>query len=106
MPMAACDPDRYAELHALSAFSFLRGASLPQELVARARELGYAALALTDECSVAGVVRAHAAAKAAGLKLIIGAEFTLDDGLKCVVLAATRRGYGNLSRLITRGGRA
>ena len=96
----------YAELHCLSAFSFLRGASQPAELVARARELGYTALALTDECSVAGVVRAHAAAKQAGLDFIVGAEFTLDDGLKCVVLATTRRGYGHLSRLITRGRRA
>ena len=52
---------RYAELHCISHFSFLRGASSPTELVARALELGYEALALTDECSVAGVVRAHAA---------------------------------------------
>ena len=63
------NPPDYAELHALSNFSFLRGASHPQELVQRARELGYAALAITDECSVAGVVRAHVAAKELGLKL-------------------------------------
>src|SRR5512136_1526082 len=70
-------PD-YAELHCLSNFSFLRGASHPEELVERAASAGYAALALTDECSLAGVVRAHLAAKDAGLKLIVGSEFLLD----------------------------
>ena len=64
----------YAELHALSNFSFLRGASQPEELVAQAKRLGYRALALTDECSLAGVVRAHAAAKRCELPLIVGAE--------------------------------
>ena len=98
-------PD-YAELHALSNFSFLRGASHAAELIQRARELGYAALALTDECSMAGVVRAHMAAREAGLPLIIGAEFTLECGLKFVALAATRRGYGQICQLITRGRRA
>ena len=53
----------YAELHCLSNFTFLRGASHPEELVKRAQELGYRALALTDECSLAGVVRAHVAAQ-------------------------------------------
>ncbi len=96
----------YAELHCLSNFSFLRGASQPSELIARAQELGYTALALTDECSVAGVVRAHAAAKEKGFKLIVGAEFTLDCAMKLVVLAGTRRGYGRLCRFITRGRRA
>ena len=67
-------PD-YAELHCLSSFSFQRGASHPQELVLRAHELGYQALALTDECSVAGVVRAHGEAKKLGLQLLPGAEF-------------------------------
>ncbi|MGH8135373.1 MAG: PHP domain-containing protein, partial [Steroidobacteraceae bacterium] len=57
----------YAELHCLSNFTFLRGASHPAELVRRARQLGYAALALTDECSLAGIVRAHAAARDCGL---------------------------------------
>ena len=66
-------PD-YAELHCLSNFSFLRGASHPEELVAQAVAQGYTALALTDECSLAGVVRAHLAAKEAGLKLIVGSE--------------------------------
>jgi len=80
----------YAELHCISNFSFLRGASHPEELVARAREEGYAALAITDECSLAGVVRAHIEAKKCGLKLIIGSEFRLDDGLRLVLLATDR----------------
>ena len=95
----------YAELHCLSNFSFLRGASHPEELVARAAELGYAALALTDECSFAGVVRAHQEAKRQGLKLIIGTEIRLDDGPRLVLLARNRRGYGQLCRLVTRGRR-
>jgi error-prone DNA polymerase len=91
----------YAELHCLSNFTFLRGASHPEELVLQAAKLGYSALALTDECSVAGVVRAHVEAKPLGLKLIIGSEFTLDDGMKLVVLATNLHGYGNLCELIT-----
>ena len=77
----------YAELHCLTNFSFLRGASHPEELVAQAHELGYAALAITDECSLAGVVRAHVEAKKWDLRLIIGSEFQLDDGLRFVLLA-------------------
>jgi error-prone DNA polymerase len=96
----------YAELHCLSNFTFLRGASHPHELVERADALGYRALAITDECSVAGVVRAHMAARGRRLKLIVGAEFRLSCGLKLVVLAIDRRGYGRLCRLITRGRRA
>ncbi len=96
----------YAELHCISNFTFLRGASHPAELVARAKDLGYTALALTDECSLAGVVRAHAAAREAGLPLVIGSEFRLADGLRLVVLAASRRGYAVLARLVTRGRRA
>ena len=96
----------YAELHCLSNFTFLRGASHPHELVEQAGALGYSALAITDECSVAGVVRAHTAAKRRQLKLIIGAEFQLRCGLKFVALAIDRHGYGRLCRLITRGRRA
>ena len=97
----------YAELHALSNFTFLRGASHPEELVETASSLGYAALAITDECSVSGVVRAHTAAKACGLKkLIIGSELRLDSGLRLVVLAQNRSGYAELCQLITRGRRA
>ena len=95
----------YAELHCLSNFSFLRGASHPEELVERAHALGYAALALTDECSVAGVVRAHLAAKDSGQKFVIGSEFTLADGLKLVLYATDRATYGDLAQLITRGRR-
>ncbi len=72
----------YVELHALSNFSFLRGASQPEELVAQAKALNYAGLALTDECSLAGVVRAHIAAKEHGLPLIIGTELNCIDELK------------------------
>jgi error-prone DNA polymerase len=96
----------YAELHCVTNHSFLRGASDPEELVHRAAELGYHALAVTDECSVAGVVRAHGAAKEAGLKLVIGSEFTLADGLKVVLLAATLAGYERLCELITTARRA
>ena len=95
----------YAELHCLSNFTFLRGASHPHELVHQAIALGYSALALTDECSVAGVVRAHMAAKERPLKLIVGAEFRLECGLKFVALALNRAGYAQLCRLITRGRR-
>jgi error-prone DNA polymerase len=103
--MAAAPGPAYAELHAISNFTFLRGASHPEELVARAAALGYTALALTDECSLAGVVRAHVAAREIGLGLIIGSEFQLGDGPKLVLLATDRTGYGNLSALITRARR-
>src|SRR5262245_6307675 len=98
---------QYAELHCLSNFSFLRGASHAEELMSQAKELGYAALAITDECSLAGVVRAHTAVKkiGGGIKLLIGAEFALDCGLRLVVIAGSRAGYARLSRLITRGRR-
>ncbi len=96
----------YAELHCISNFTFLRGASHPEELVAHASRLGYTALALTDECSVAGAVRAHVAAREHRIKLIIGSEFRLEDELRVVLLAANRRGYGQLCTLITDGRRA
>jgi error-prone DNA polymerase len=96
-------PD-YAELHCLSNFSFLRGASHPEELVERAAALGYAALALTDECSLAGAVRAHQAAKECGLKLIHGTEIKVEE-TRMVLLASDRRSYGAISALITTGRR-
>jgi error-prone DNA polymerase len=105
----ACSPDSlpaYAELHCLSNFTFLRGASHPEELVQRAAKLGYRALALTDECSLAGVVRAHVAAKARALHLIVGAEIELAEGPRLVLLAADRDGYGRLSQLVTGARRA
>ncbi|MDB2343853.1 PHP domain-containing protein, partial [Porticoccaceae bacterium] len=91
---------QYAELHCLSNFSFLRGASHPHELVQRAAELSYTALAITDECSLAGVVKAHVAAKEYNLALIIGSEFTIDDH-KIVALVTNREAYSELSSLIT-----
>jgi len=94
-------PD-YAELHALSNFSFQRGASHPEELVERAQSLGYRALALTDECSVAGVVRAHQAARACGLPFIPGAEFRLhQQALRLLVLPHDVQGWGHLCEFIT-----
>ena len=96
----------YAELHCVTNYSFLRGASDPEELVHRAAELGYSALAITDECSVAGIVRAHGAAKEAGLHLVIGSEMTLEDGLKVVLLVRDLAGYEALCGLITRARRA
>ena len=95
----------YAELHCLSNFSFLRGASHAEELVGRAAELGYSALAITDECSLAGIVRAHVAAKDKSFRLIVGSEFRLRDGLKLVLLAPDRKAYGALASLITTGRR-
>ncbi|OGB18389.1 MAG: error-prone DNA polymerase [Burkholderiales bacterium RIFCSPLOWO2_12_67_14] len=94
----------YAELRCLSNFSFLRGASKPEELVERAQALGYTALALTDECSLAGIVRAHVAAKKQGLKLLVGSQFQVqsDAPFTLVVLATNLNGYGNLCEFITR----
>ncbi len=96
----------YAELHALSNFSFLRGASQPEELVAQAAWLGYQALAVTDECSLAGIVRAHVAAKAHSLPLLIGSELHCTDQLCLIALASSRAGYGALCRLISKARRA
>ncbi|WP_057092232.1 error-prone DNA polymerase [Comamonas thiooxydans] len=93
-------PLAYAELHCLSHFSFLRGASSPAELVHRAKSLGYAALALTDECSVAGAVRAHEAARDSDLHLIHGSEFAWGP-LRIVVLVRDLQGWGNLCEFIT-----
>lgn len=93
-------PLAYAELHCLSHFSFLRGASSPAELVHRAKSLGYEALALTDECSVAGAVRAFEAARDCGLHLIHGSEFAWGP-LRIVVLVRDLQGWGNLCEFIT-----
>ncbi len=96
-------PPRYAELRCKTNFSFLTGASHGEELVLRARALDYAALAITDLNTLAGIVRAHVAAKAAGLKLLIGAEITPDDAPPVLLYAPDKGAYGRLSRLITRG---
>lgn len=124
--MAKCPPEKpessnskglkhaYAELHCISNFTFLRGASFPEELVQRANSLGYKAVAITDECSLSGVVRAHMEARKWDIKLIIGSEFTLSNSAdvingseksavdcKLILLARNRKGYGQLSHLIT-----
>ena len=102
-PVTAKALSAYAELHCRSNFSFQRGASHPEELVKRAKHLGYAALAITDECSVAGVVRAHVEAKTQDLPLLIGAQFKVPGTapFTLVLLAQNRRGYGQLCELIT-----
>jgi len=96
---------RYAELHCLSNFSFQRGASSAMELFERAKKLGYAALAITDECSLAGIVRALQAAEETKIKLIVGSEVQLAEGPRLVLLAANQDGYSDLCRLITTGRR-
>src|SRR5262245_9452787 len=92
---------RYAELHAHSAYSFLDGASQPEELAARAAELGYGALALTDHDGVYGSLEFAHAAKAFGVRPITGAEVTLDGGAHVTLLVESRGGYANLCRLLT-----
>ena len=104
-PGPAQDDWVYAELHCISNYSFLRGASHPEELVMQASKLGYAALAITDECSMAGVVKAHVAAKECGLKLVVGSEFHLDEDIHLVLLAKNRIAYGQICNLITIGRR-
>ena len=108
----------YAELHCISNFSFLRGAAHPEEMVGRALALGYSGLAITDECSFAGSVRAHLGLQetietypaARDFKLVHGTEIQLSDesgrGPKLILLATTRHGYGNLSELVTLARRA
>lgn len=109
---------KFAELHCVSNYSFLRGASHPEELVQRAAELGYQAVAITDECTVSGVVKAHMAAKEHNIKLIVGAEFVLranndqsadqttgqpiENAGKLVLLAPHREAYGQLSAFISK----
>ncbi|MCA9054681.1 MAG: PHP domain-containing protein, partial [Planctomycetaceae bacterium] len=95
----------YVELHCRTNFSFHTGASHPDELVQRAADLGYHALAITDINSLAGVVRAHTAARQVGLKLLIGTEVVSTDGPAVVLLATDRAAYGRLSRLLTLGRR-
>lgn len=101
----------YAELRCVSNFTFLRGASQPEELVERAKQLCYTALAIADECSLAGIVRAHVAAKQHGLKLLVGAQFQVDWGVATsatttpftlTALATNLHGYGNLCQFITK----
>jgi len=92
----------YIELHARSAFSFLEGASAPEDLISRALELEFPAMALLDRDGFYGLPRFHMAAKKAGLRAHAGAELTLNDGRRLPLLARTQAGYQNLCRLITR----
>ena len=93
----------YAELQVTTNFSFLRGASHAEELVAQAKVLGLTAIAVTDRNTLAGVVRAHVAAKEAGLRLIIGARLDLEDAPSLLCLPKDRRAYGRLCRLLSLG---
>ncbi|MHC4918209.1 MAG: DNA polymerase III subunit alpha, partial [Planctomycetota bacterium] len=95
----------YVPLWCKSNFSFLEGASHPEELVEQADALGLPAIAITDRDGVYGVVRAHVRARELGIQLILGSEVTIDDGAKLILLAQDRRGYGNLCQLLTRGRR-
>ncbi|WP_445571632.1 error-prone DNA polymerase [Pseudomonas sp. E102] len=95
----------YAELHCLSNFSFQRGASSALELCRRAKQQGYRALAVTDECTLAGIVRAWQAAKELDLQLIVGSEIQVENGPKLVLLVENLEGYQTLCRLITRARR-
>ncbi|MGE3104364.1 MAG: error-prone DNA polymerase [Lysobacterales bacterium] len=99
--MSAIEPPDYAELHALSQFSFQHAASGPRELVERAAALGYRALALTDQCSLAGVVRAHEAARRLQFHLIVGSEIALVDGTRLVLLASDHAAYTGLCQRIS-----
>ena len=96
---------RYAELQVTTNFSFLRGASHGEELVAQAKALGLDAIAVTDRNTLAGVVRAHLAAKEVGLRLIVGARLDLQDGPSLLCLPRDRAAYGRLSRLLSLGQR-
>lgn len=102
----AMPPPAYAELHCLSDFTFLRGASSAAQLFERARACGYQALAITDECSLAGIVRAFEASRNTGVPLIVGSEFRLVDGTRFVLLVQDQVGYEALCSLITTGRRA
>ena len=102
----ATPPPAYAELHCLSDFTFLRGASSAAQLFERARACGYQALAITDECSLAGIVRAFEASRNTGVPLIVGSEFRLVDGTRFVLLVQDQAGYEALCSLITTGRRA
>jgi error-prone DNA polymerase len=97
------NPPRYAELHCTSNFSFLEGASHPEELVTRAAALGYEAIAITDRAMLTGIVRAHGAAKQAGIKLVTGAFLEPVDAAPLVVWVANEKGYANLCQLLTHG---
>ncbi len=99
------EPPAYAELHVTTNFTFLEGASHPQEYVARAAELGLHAVAITDRNSLAGVVRAFAQARKTPIRILVGSEICLADGERLIIFPRDRAAYGRLSQLITRGRR-
>ncbi len=96
-------PPAYAELDARSNFSFLEGASHPAELVEQAKALGLAAIGVADRNTLAGVVRAHAAAKLHGVRLLVGCRLTFLDGAELIVYPRDRAAYGRLCRLLSIG---
>ena len=102
--MTASSP-RYAELDVTSNFTFLRGGSHPEELVATAKALGHEAIAVADTNTLAGVVRAHLAAKEVGIKFLVGTRLDLQDAPKLLAYPTTRAAYGRLCRLLTLGQR-
>ncbi|WP_417435597.1 error-prone DNA polymerase [Idiomarina abyssalis] len=93
--------NKFAELHSLSHYSFLQSAAAPEDLVIRADELGYTAIAITDECSVAGIVKAYQASKERRIKFIVGSEFRLPELGTIILLAPTREAYAQLCKKIT-----
>src|SRR6185312_12314152 len=95
----------YAELQVTSNFSFLRGASHPADLVLQAQTLGHGAIAIADRNTLAGVVRAHAAAKELDFRLVIGCRLDLTDAPSLLCFPTDRAAYGRLCRLLTRGKR-
>ena len=103
MAVAAAAAPAFAELGARSNFSLLDGASHPEEMVGTAAALGLAGLAVCDTNSLAGVVRAHVAAKQAGLRFAVGARLLLDDGAQYLVWPTDRASYGRLTRLLSLG---
>src|SRR3954463_8529832 len=93
----------YTELQVTSNFSFLRGASHPGELVDQAVELGYSEIAITDRNTLAGIVRAHAAAKKCGIRIIVGCRLDLLDGPSLLAYPTGKTAYSQLSNLLTIG---
>ena len=96
---------RYAELEVATNFSFLRGGSHPEELVATACALGLSAIAVTDANTLAGIVRAHLAAKEVGIKFVVGVRLDLQDAPSLLAFPTDRAAYGRLCRLLTLGQR-
>ena len=91
----------YAHLHTITNFTFQYGASHPGEYIHRAADLGYDAIAITDECSLAGIVKAFVAAQKCNVKLIVGSRFTLTNGVRLIAIAPSKTAYSELSNFIT-----